>query len=1084
MNDSGGRGGWLRGRRQRRVRQNLDALQGTLATMGMTYRSLTERLDGLINDGQVEEALRLAEAARAGGQPDLRAAAEIVTCLWETVNDRHAEALAALDRALALAGAQAEPDVAYHRGVIHVRTGDLARAQEQLALAAACDVERVAVNASLSLGHLYAEAGEDERALPLLRRAHESGQASVVPRAAFDLALLMRRAGDLAAARALYEEATAVDSTAMAARARIQLSDVLAELGAYDEARACLEAVAEADPDPHLAAAVAIDVARMYHAEGDLREAERRLRAVAAAGNHRHVQRARLVLGTLLAQSGDTERAVGELRAAAEGADPGLSQEAAFGLAGALREDARFLVTADPSTVLPLLDLAPGPVADVYRTSAELHGPASPAVRRQVLALDAARRGDPALSARISAVALPQAPAPRWGRVAWSTGTQLGGFRFTAAAHEGPVTCVATATVDGRPVAVTGGADGLVRVWDLTTGQECGAALRGHEGEVASVAVTAVDGRTLLVSGGRDRTVRLWDLAARQAVCPPLTGHSGWVTAVATAVVRGRAVAVTGDEEGVVRVWDAATGRPAGAPLADGAAVRAVATAVIGRRTVAVTGDKEGTVRIWDLAKGKQVQQPLRLHDTGVECLSTAVLDGRPVGVAGSLGGQVVVWDLAGHEQVGAMLTSEAGESGGTRGAVLAWPGGRPHVVTGGSARVARVRDLATGEERGSVFTGSAGHIGAVAVAEAEGRVLAVLACADGKIRVWEPSPGPARPVPLPGHRDFVAALTTTELDGRALLVSADEGGTGRIWDLATGEPVCELTGHANMLTAVATAEIEGRPTVVTGARHETVRLWDPATGAQAGEPLGPDGGITSLATARLDGRPVLVTGDGGGEVAIWDLTSRQLLHGPLPGHDDDVEGTAFARLDGRTVVVTVDAAGAVLVRDPATGTRVGTPFSVLALPDGDGDEEEPDEYVEAVATAVLDGRSVLVTLCDVSDKAVLRLWDLTTGTALAGDLAVHDVHASALTTAVLDGRAVALTGGGDGRVRVWDLAGREQVGPDVVVTAPVGAVALAPDGRLAVTYDSEVTVLAAPGGQGTAGDPGAEGSEKSDRTQ
>ena len=56
----------------------------------------------------------------------------------------------------------------------------------------------------------------------------------------------------------------------------------------------------------------------------------------------------------------------------------------------------------------------------------------------------------------------------------------------------------------------SGGDDGLVRVWDLATGQQR-AALRGHRGAVHAVAI-APDG-SWLASGGDNGLVRIWDLA-------------------------------------------------------------------------------------------------------------------------------------------------------------------------------------------------------------------------------------------------------------------------------------------------------------------------------------------------------------------------------------------------------------------------------------------------------------------------------------------------------------------------------------------------------------------------------------------
>jgi WD40 repeat protein len=75
------------------------------------------------------------------------------------------------------------------------------------------------------------------------------------------------------------------------------------------------------------------------------------------------------------------------------------------------------------------------------------------------------------------------------------------------------VTSVALGTVAGRPVIVSGGQDGTVRLWDLAAGRLRGEPLRGHEGRVTSVALGTVAGRPVIVSGGVDRTVRVWDVA-------------------------------------------------------------------------------------------------------------------------------------------------------------------------------------------------------------------------------------------------------------------------------------------------------------------------------------------------------------------------------------------------------------------------------------------------------------------------------------------------------------------------------------------------------------------------------------------
>jgi len=96
--------------------------------------------------------------------------------------------------------------------------------------------------------------------------------------------------------------------------------------------------------------------------------------------------------------------------------------------------------------------------------------------------------------------------------------------------HDGDVSAVALAQVEGRPVIVSGGSDGTVRVWDLASGEPRYEPLTGHDSGVTAVAVGQLDGRPVIVSGGWDGTVRVWDLASGEPRYEPLTGHDSGVT--------------------------------------------------------------------------------------------------------------------------------------------------------------------------------------------------------------------------------------------------------------------------------------------------------------------------------------------------------------------------------------------------------------------------------------------------------------------------------------------------------------------------------------------------------------------------
>ncbi|GIH93478.1 hypothetical protein Psi01_41080 [Planobispora siamensis] len=715
------------------------------------------------------------------------------------------------------------------------------------------------------------------------------------------------------------------------------------------------------------------------------------------------------------------------------------------------------MVSADPDRVLAALEAAPGPrarlVAAVYRASAGTHRDMDPARRRQVLAVDAARFGDRELAAGFAAVDLPGSPAPGW-TVAWASGSLLDHRLLRVlTGHDGPVRTVAAGTVDGRPVAVTGGSDKTVRIWDLETGLQLGEPLYGRTDPISSVtseAVTistaTVNGRPVAVTGGDDGRLSLVDLTSGEDFRKPLSAHRDGVSAVATAVLADRPIAVTAGRDDIVRVWDLRTHRKVGEvgtahPVQTGS-VGAVTAAVVGGEPVALTAGTDGTVGVWLLEPGGSfargparnpdaraalwLRHRLSGHEGPVLAVASVVVDGRPLAVTAGADRTVRIWDLETGSQLGEPLTGHTDHVWSVAAAVV---DGRPLALTAGADRTVRIWDLSEAHHAGpgrtgpepagqgiaepgrtrsghagarSTGSGRAGHTGpvlAAATAVLDGRPVAVTAGADHTVRTWDLGTGREAGPPLGGFGEETAVLATAVLGGRSVVVTVDADSAVNVWDLLDGRRAGDpLTGHTGRVLAIATAVVNGRPVVVTAGADRTVRVWDLEAGRQAGDPLtGHTGRVTAVAAAIVDGRPVAVTGGWDKTVRIWDLEAGRQTGDPLTGHGD---------------------------------------------------------WVTAIATAVVDGRPVAVT---GSRDAVLRLWDLADARPLGEPLT--GVPARTLATAVVDGRPVAVTGQGE-TVRILELPDGRPAGAELTFPLPVGPLVPAPDGGLLAGFGREVALF------------------------
>jgi WD40 repeat protein len=704
--------------------------------------------------------------------------------------------------------------------------------------------------------------------------------------------------------------------------------------------------------------------------------------------------------------------------------------------------DPEFLVHAHPDGLVPeLRHVRSGDAADhaaVYRTTAHLHRAVLPRQRRDILAVDAARHGLPLLTARLARP--PGGEAMPWSP-AWATGSRISAAHsLTLAGPTEGVLAVAGTLLGSRPVAVTGGADGSVRVWDVWRGREAGPALGGHGGEVRAVACATVAGTPVAVTGGADGAVRLWDLVERRRLGPDLAGHGGAVRVVAVTSVAGRPVAVTGDDEGVVRVWDLTTFRLRGpAARAHGDRVTALACCHADR-PLAVSADAGGTLRVHDLLDGAASRPLGMLPDTTVHAVACADVAGTPTVLAAGEDGAVHAWDLAGGRPLPWTLT-------GREGPVYALdvvPGtDGPRLVTGGSHPAIRLWDLPSARtvER---LTGHMGAVTTLACVPAPGGPVVLSASTDRTLTAWVLSRPVAGAGRLVGHQSWVNAVACTEVGGVAVAVSGGADGTLRCWDVARGRAMGgPLTGHRGPVHAVACAEVGGVPVAVSGGADGTLRWWDVARGRALGGPLtGHEGPVHAVACAEVAGVPVAVSGGADGSVRSWDLAAGRRRGAPLRTFGHGICAVGCVTADGRPLAVCGGDDGVLTCWDLTTGLGHGTPIRAH------------DGWVTALAR--VDAGPGPTVLSGGADGSV-RAWDVRAGRPAGEPLPGVVGGVNAVACAVVHGRALAAAADDSG-VRLWDLATGSPVDA-IGVPGTVPAVALH-SAHLVLGVEWEVVVL------------------------
>lgn len=348
----------------------------------------------------------------------------------------------------------------------------------------------------------------------------------------------------------------------------------------------------------------------------------------------------------------------------------------------------------------------------------------------------------------------------------WKTADATSVF---STAHPSPVQSLSISS-DSTRIA-TASSDGLIRVWDISTGNLL-ESFREHATGTATTAVRYVNDSLTLISTGDDKTLQTMKTSVIRAI-PAHTSPVASMVAYA-----GGAQVVTTGTDGRVVMTNTTNGNPDRVFAADDRKPTVVASRLDNQRIAA--GFENGDVLVWNANNAEQILQSFSFAST--------------------------VNGLAWSPDNRKLMVSTADNVIRILGPTL--PGVQPPVELVSHQQFstdAAVAELIFAPDSRSIWT----------------------SLANGQIDEWSYA-GPEQRRQF-NHGGAVYGVASSRDGSTVVSCSADQ--TVRVWDTITGQQKFQLNGHTGAVHAVAMSPDE--TFAVSSGADRTLRLWDIVGGRQ-----------------------------------------------------------------------------------------------------------------------------------------------------------------------------------------------------------------------------------------------------------
>jgi WD40 repeat protein len=599
----------------------------------------------------------------------------------------------------------------------------------------------------------------------------------------------------------------------------------------------------------------------------------------------------------------------------------------------------------------------------------------------------------------------------------------------------------------GEPVTVlaTAGSDGVVRLWNYTTGEST-EAFRGSR--VANQSLAFRPNGKQLVSGAVDGAISVWNLD--EAASEPIEGSVEQPASVVALSADGKQLATTGlaSDRPAIIIFDLEAKKVTHTLLGHEAAIRSVAFSPDGLRLVSGSADK--TARIWDLGDSK-FPELVRFNGHAAEVTAVAFNSNAQQVISGAADKTLKLWN--------AVDAVEVKEFTGHAGAIVGVAFNNSNQPVSASAdKTIRVWNPANGQQVRAITDPQ--PLSAMAITRDFARVA--VAGADKAVRIYQLSNG-QKLASLEGHASGVVSLGFSN-DGTRLVTTTVTAATA--WDAASGRllEIVPIDGLAaavyvtdvNTLVTLRADQLQRRPlrfalalvglakpvtslafhpngqVVFASSDDGTLRGFNGTTGQQS---FSANHGAPIHDAALSPNGQFLVTAGEDKLIKVWNSTNGQpVAPTPLQGFNAAVLAVAFSADGTRVIGGSAAPANEVLAFNFATRTL----------------EQGFVGHATAVHTVIGLEADVFATL---TADGSFQNWSL----SAVKKLAAHSQSVTSLAVLPTDPKQL-FSAGLDGTIRHWNVGTGQQI-RQFNHGGAIDSIAVRPDGQRMASASSNNSI-------------------------